>query len=50
MLDCEKENSGNDVDTEFGAEKRGRRGEIDVVISADLFDPVNEFETRSFPN
>jgi hypothetical protein len=38
---CEKENSGDDVHAEFHAEKRWRGCEIDVVIGAELFDPVN---------
>jgi len=39
---CEKDNSGDDVDAEVDAEKRRRGGKIDVVICAELFDPVND--------
>ena len=41
-FDCKKQNSSNDIDAEFHAEKRGRAREIDVVICAELFDPVND--------
>ncbi len=40
-FDRQKENSGDDVDEEFDAEKRWRGVEIDVVICAELFDSVN---------
>ena len=40
-FDCQKQNRCGDVDTEFDAEKRGHRREIDVVSCAELFDPVN---------
>ena len=30
-FDCKKQNSSNDIDAEFHAEKSWRRGEIDVV-------------------
>ena len=41
-FDCKKQNSSNDIDAEFHAEKRERAREIDVVICAELFDPVND--------
>ena len=30
-FDCEKQNTGDDVDAEFDADKRGHCGKIDVV-------------------
>ena len=41
-FDCEKEDGCDDVNAEFDAEKSRRRSEIDVVICAELFDPVND--------
>ena len=41
-FDRQKENSGDDVDAEFDAQKRRRGGKIDVVTAAELFDPVND--------
>ena len=40
-FDRQEENRCGDVDAEFDAENRRRRREIDVVICAELFDPVN---------
>ena len=40
-LDRQEENRRCGVNTEFHAEKRRCRGKIDVVICAELFDPVN---------
>ena len=43
-FDYQKKESRYGVNTEFYAEKRGHGREIDVVICAELFDPVdNEF-------
>ena len=41
-LNQEKKNSRCGVDKNLDAKKRGRRGEIDVVTVAELFDPVND--------
>ena len=41
-FDREKEESRCGVNAEFHAEKRGRGREIDVVICAELFNPVND--------
>ena len=40
-FDRQEENRCGDVDAEFDAEKRGHRREINVVICAELLDPVN---------
>ena len=40
-FDCDKENCGDEVDADLDAKKRGRGGKFDVVIRAELFDPVN---------
>ena len=40
-FDYQKKESSCGIDTEFDAEKRGHGGEVDVVICAELFDPVN---------
>ena len=40
-FDYQKKESRYGVNTEFYAEKRGHGREIDVVICAELFDPVN---------
>ena len=40
-FDCDKENGGGEVDADLDADKRGRGGKFDVVIRAELFDPVN---------
>ena len=39
-FDEQKEESGCDVNTHFHAEKRRHRGEIDVVVCAELFDGI----------
>ena len=41
-FDYQKKESSCGIDTEFDAEKRGHGREIDVVICAELFDPVND--------
>ena len=41
-FDCQKQNSGNDVNTEFNAEKGRRGGKVDVVICAELANPVDD--------
>ena len=41
-FDQQKKESSREINTEFHAEKRGRAREIDVVICAELFDPVND--------
>ena len=40
-FDYQKKDSSCGIDAEFDAEKRGHGCEIDVVICAELFDPVN---------
>ena len=40
-FDYQKKESSCGIDTKFDAEKRGHGREIDVVICAELFDPVN---------
>ena len=41
-FDYQKKERSCGIDTEFDAEKRGHGGEVDVVICAELFDPVND--------
>ena len=40
-FDRKEENRCGDVDAEFDAEKRRHGGQINVVICAELFDPIN---------